>query len=278
MQIAMEWPMKSSRRPVLPLLGAAALGVLLFSSGCAVWRISQSAELARQSEPYQQRPADATLRLLVVGDSTAVGTGASVPAASVAGLLGAQQPRLWIDNRGRDGARFSDLPAQLTASTGRFDIVLVQAGGNDVIRLSNAASLRSSVDAVARLAREKAPLVLLLPSGNVGNAPFFVAPMSWWMTSRSRDLHAIVREAAQRHGAVYVDLFKERDDDPFVKDKALNARDGLHPSDAGYRVWRDELMAQSPLAAVLAQGPRQGAVASDATDRGTQPAHSPRAR
>jgi lysophospholipase L1-like esterase len=81
------------------------------------------------------------------------------------------------------------------------------------------------------------------------------------MTSRSRDLHAMVREAAARHGAVYINLFKERDDDPFVKDKALNARDGLHPSDAGYRVWRDELMAQSQLAAVLAQAQAQAASA-----------------
>jgi lysophospholipase L1-like esterase len=258
--------MKSSRHAVLPLLGAAALGVLLFSSGCAVWRISQSAELARQSEPYQQRPGAATLRLLVVGDSTAVGTGASAPASSLAGLLGAAQPRLWIENRGRDGARFADLPAQLNASGDGFDIVLVQAGGNDVIRLSDADSLRSSVDAVTRLAREKAPLVLLMPSGNVGNAPFFFAPVSWWMTSRSGDLHAMVREAAQRHGAVYVNLFKERDDDPFVKDKALNARDGLHPSDGGYRVWRDELMAQSPLGALLVQGPRPGASAAGATN------------
>lgn len=247
--------MKSLPRPGLRIVGAAAAGLLLFSSGCAVWRISQSAEMARQSEPHQQRPPGATLRLLVVGDSTAVGTGATSPSGSVAGLLGAQQPRWWIENRGRDGARFADVRDQLAANAERFDIVLVQAGGNDVIRLSNAESLRRSIDAVASLARERAPLVLLMPSGNVGNAPFFFPPMNWWMTHRSRELHAMVREAAVRRGAVYVNLFKERRDDPFVKDKALNARDGLHPSDAGYRAWHAELLAQSPLAAMLSQRP-----------------------
>lgn len=256
--------MKPSRHPVVPVLGIAALAVLLFSSGCAVWRISQSAEMARQSEPYQQRPADATVRLLLVGDSTAVGTGASAASASLAGLLGAQQPRLWIDNRGRDGARFADLPAQLAASAERFDIVLVLAGGNDIIRLSGSDNLRRSVDAVARLARERAPLVLLMPSGNVGNAPFFFAPMSWWMTSRSRELHAMVREAATRHGAVYVNLFKEGGNDPFVQDKTLNARDGLHPSDAGYKVWRHELMTQSRLAEVLATAAQPATAAAAA--------------
>ena len=231
------------------LLGAVAL--VLTSTGCAVWRIGQSVELARLSKPFQQRPADATVRLLVVGDSTAVGTGADTPAASLSGRLSFQHPRLWVENRARDGARFADVSAQLGGDDERFDIVLVQAGGNDVIRLSNGPELRQAIDMVTRKARERAPLVLLMPSGNVGNAPFFFAPVSWWMTGRSSDLHSWVRETAARHGAVYINLFKERNDDPFVQQAGLHARDGLHPSDAGYAVWLQELMVQSSLAAVL---------------------------
>ena len=88
---------------------------------------------------------------------------------------------------------------------------------------------------------------LSTPAGNVGNAPFFFAPVSWSMTRRSRAMHGFVQDAAARSGATYVNLFHERDDDPFVIDKSLNARDGLHPSDAGYQVWLRELMAQSDL-------------------------------
>ena len=229
----------------------AALAVVLTTSGCAAWRISQAVELARSSEPFQQRPTDATVRLLVVGDSTAVGTGADTPAASLAGRLAFQHRRLWVENRARDGARFADVPAQLEGEDERFDIVLVQAGGSNVIRFSNAADVRQAIDTVTRRARQKAPLVLLMPAGNVGNAPFFFVPASWWMTRRSRALHTWVREAAARHGAVYINLFKEPEDDPFVLEPGLHARDGLHPSDAGYAVWLQELMAQSNLAAVL---------------------------
>lgn len=46
-------------------------------------------------------------------------------------------------------------------------------------------------------------------------------------------LHAFVNEAASRHGAVVVNLFRERADDPFVMQASLNASDGLHPGDAG---------------------------------------------
>lgn len=229
----------------------AAVGLLVATSGCAVWRIGDSVAMARQSRAFEQRPADAALRLLVVGDSTAVGTGATAPAASVAGRLGQAHPNLWIDNRAQDGARLADVEAQLRGADERFDIVLVQAGGNDIIRLSNLDTLRKTINDVARVAGEKAPLVLLMPAGNVGNSPFFFPPLRGWMTQRSRDLHAIVRETAASHGAVYVNLFKERADDPFVHNPALHASDGLHPSDAGYGVWLEELMGQSALASTL---------------------------
>jgi lysophospholipase L1-like esterase len=104
------------------------------------------------------------------------------------------------------------------------------------------------IDRVAQLARQAAPFVVLMPAGNVGNAPFFFPPMSWWMTHRARRLHAAVAASALRHGAVYVRLFEERENDPFARQRALNASDGLHPSDAGYRVWLQQLLQQAGLA------------------------------
>jgi hypothetical protein len=42
-----------------------------------------------------------------------------------------------------------------------------------------------------------------------------------------------------------VNLFLERDTDPFVADPDLTAADGLHPSDAGYLVWYCQLLEQT---------------------------------
>ena len=226
-------------------------GVVLFVSGCAAWRIGQSIDLAKRSEPLQQTPKDATLSLLIVGDSTAVGTGATSGKSSLAGLIAQQYPRLLIENRARDGAKFADVVRQLGGEE-RFDIVLVQAGGNDVIRLGDLSSAQADIERVADLARKRADVVVLMPAGNVGNAPFFFAPVSWLMTQRSRELHRYVQDSAARTGATYVNLFQESRDDPFVKDPSLNAIDGLHPGDAGYRVWFGELMAQARLDARLA--------------------------
>lgn len=234
-------------------LAGAAVGALLATTGCAAWRIGEAKDLAKASEPFEQSPSGATGSVLVVGDSTAVGTGASSPAASVAGLIGADHPRLRIVNRAEDGAKFEQVVQQLENAPGRYGLVLVLAGGNDVIRLTGEDKLRGQIERAATLAREKGDTVVFLPSGNVGNAPFFFPPTTWLMTRRSEALHAIVREATSSRGEAYVNLYKSRADDPFAqRPKELHAADGLHPSDAGYRIWYSELNAQAGLQQKLA--------------------------
>ena len=239
--------MKPSRPSVLLTLSAFAALAVLATSGCAAWRIKQGVELARLSEPFESNPSQPVATLLIVGDSTAVGTGASSPAHSVAGLIAKDHPRWQIVNRAEDGAKFVDVVRQLQAvGEQRFDVVLVMAGGNDVIRLTGKAALEQSVTRTMQLANTRGKLVVILPSGNVGNAPFFFAPLSWLMSQRSRELHKLVRQVAANHGELYVNLYKEKAQDPFAKNPdELNAKDDLHPSDAGYQVWYSELSAQA---------------------------------
>lgn len=243
--------MRGDYSRLLIALSALAVLAVLAAAGHAVWRIRQSAALARQSEPLQVLPQAATASLLIVGDSTAVGTGASSAEHSLAGLIARDHPRLSIVNRAQDGARYADIARQFVANE-RFDAVLVLGGGNDVIRLTGVEALRRDIAQTATLARARAPLVILMPPGNVGNAPFFFPPVSWLMTQRSRALHRLVRDAAAGSGALYVSLYKERAEDPFaLQPVLLNAPDGLHPSDAGYRLWYDVLNTQSGLSVRL---------------------------
>lgn len=238
-------PTPARRSTAQPLLWGTLAAALLLLGACTAGRLREAAELARASEPLQRSVERPSARLLIVGDSTAVGTGASTPQASLAGLLAQRHADLHIENRGRDGATFADIESQLDGAD-RFDVVLIQAGGNDVIRLRDLDTVQRDLARVVQRAGERAGRVVLMPAGNVGNAPFFFPPVSWLMTWRARRLHDAVRAVAAQQGAVYVNLFKERADDPFVRQPELNARDGLHPSDAGYRLWFDELMAQAP--------------------------------
>ena len=229
---------------------ALALGAsTLLLAGCAPWRLHTSAALAQAATPFQARPAQPERRVLVVGDSTAVGTGASAPQTSLAGLIGHDHPRWRIDNLAANGARFADVVAQLHTADAGHDLVLILAGGNDVMRLTGEHALQADVEQAVALARRKGRQVVLMPAGNVGHAPFFSPPLTWWMGARSEQLHRIIGRVAARTGAVYVSLLRPRDDDPFVQRAAeLNAADGLHPSDAGYQVWYATLRQQGGLA------------------------------
>jgi len=234
----------------IPLAAAGAVAGLALAT--TAWRFAEARELARESEPYQRELPDTGARVLVVGDSTGVGTGATSSGESVAGRLAAGYPNVAIENRSRDGARFADVRAQLDAATGPYAMVLVQAGGNDVLRLTGDDRLALDVDAALARARRLAPTVVVMPPGNVGIAPFFWPPISWWMSGRARTMHAIVRDAALRRGSTYVGLYHEREDDPFARDpKRMYAADGLHPSGDGYAQWTGVLVRQADLDRVL---------------------------
>ena len=184
----------------------------------------------------------------MVGDSTAVGTGASTAADSLPGRMGQDHPQWRIDNLAANGAKFGDVVQQLERADGGYDLVLVLAGGNDVIRFTPEDTLRDQIQQAVALARRKGQQVVLMPCGNVGHAPFFVPPLSWAMSRRSEALHALAREVASAQQVHYVRLLKPRDQDPFVtRSQELNAADGLHPSSAGYAEWYRELVAQGGL-------------------------------
>ena len=113
--------------------------------------------------------------------------------------------------------------------------------------------LQADVGRALQLTSDRADAVVLMPVGNVGNAPFFTRPLSWLMRRRSLRLHALARGAAGKANAIYVNNYKKRHEDLFVRDaRRLNAADGLHPSDDGYRLWFSALQEQAALSERLA--------------------------
>jgi lysophospholipase L1-like esterase len=163
--------------------------------------------------------------------------------------MAAAHPDWWIDNRAVNGARFRDVPQQLGGEAGQYDLVLILAGGNDVIRLTSREALQQAVTRTVALAQAHGRTVVLMPCGDVGHASLFFPPLSWLMSRRSAMLHQVVSEVASRTGSRYVRLLQPAASDPFALDpEHMNAADGLHPSDLGYQHWYATLQAQGGLA------------------------------
>lgn len=266
--------LKNGRPTVRDTLSIVAVMALVTTSGCAAWRIGQSVQLAKDSEPFSATPASPSASLLIVGDSTAVGTGASTPENSLAGQIARTYPTLRIVNMAHDGAKFNAIAYQL-AGTERFDMILILGGGNDVIRLTSDAALRENIDRAVARATTRSDHVIVMPAGNVGNAPFFFPPVSWWMSARARTLHDAALQSARAHGATFVDLYRDKMADPFAQEPdRMNARDHLHPSDAGYAFWFAELERQARISQIIAAAAKRAAVIAAGAGTGigtTQP-------
>jgi len=191
-------------------------------------------------------------RVLVIGDSTGVGRGASAR-HSVAGRIAQDYPDAQLENRARDGATLKQTLEQLGAEPveERSAVILIMAGGNDTIRFASSQTLAGHLDELLRAAVERAEHVVLLTPGNFATAPGFWWPFNRILGWRSRVATRTFDEVAARHApaVMHVSMFLEPKNDPFARDpQRYFSEDGIHPSDDGYGLWYASLIERSALA------------------------------
>lgn len=204
--------------------------------------------LATEAVPYEQYPKKSTQRFLVIGDSSGVGTGATETAFSTAGRLGADFPKAQIVNLSVNGSKTTDVIARLQALAGqRYDMILIQIGGNDIVRFTDVSAHEEDLRTVLSLATQLSDHVLLLHSGNVGTSHFFPYGTRFLWTRRTMLVREMYMRVAPEYDVVYIDLFREDADDPFVQENTkMYATDFFHPSDDGYAFWYEEIKKQIP--------------------------------
>ena len=202
-----------------------------------------SAKLEENTIPYEQSPADPDMTILIAGDSTGVGTGATETQDSTAGRIGSLYPRATITNISENGLKLEDLEQKLSSVSDTYDLIVLQIGANDIVRLSSFKNIEQRVESVLTLAEGIADNVLVLTSGNIGSSPTFRWPLSALMDYRTRKVREIFLSKISTHLKIsYVDLYKERKDDEFSKDpQKYYAADKFHPSSNGYAIWFEKM-------------------------------------
>lgn len=191
--------------------------------------------------PFEQRLAQPSHTLLIAGDSTALGTGASRPESSLSGLFARAHPDWTVLVQGRNGLFLRQLPMLLEHHP-PVDTVVLLAGGNDVLQNSLDIEMVAAVKRAIAAAKRLAARVAVVCQGNLGNVPLFPEKMRRRLEEKSRVLRRTLRQESQRHGAVFIDLFYERD-----RGSWRDASDGFysidlfHPGDGGYRRWFEKM-------------------------------------
>ncbi|MBI1759650.1 MAG: SGNH/GDSL hydrolase family protein [Actinobacteria bacterium] len=188
----------------------------------------------------------ATVRLVLLGDSSAAGIGARGVGQTVGGALATRLAglgyRVRLSNSAISGSRTGDLGPQVSrALLGRPDVAVLLVGTNDALRASPLPPIRRSVgDAVRRL-RGAGVEVVVGTCPDLGAARSFAQPLRAVLAARCRQIAAAQAQAVRAAGGVPVDL-GALTGTVFRTDPGTLCLDGFHPSGDGYRLWADALL------------------------------------
>ena len=212
---------------------SALLGTLAGLVACS------GAPRARGAAP---RSAERPVRIITLGDSLALGQGASTPRngfifrAYLA--VRARRPGSRIDSYAIGGSTVADvLRLQVPRLAGaRADAVIVCVGGNDVVRRVDARTFASTYARLVARVRALQPHAAIVCCGvpDVGTSPLFTGFERAAVALLARSDDVAVRAAAAREHAAFVDLFTATSAARGDVGRLLSD-DRFHPSDAGYR-------------------------------------------
>jgi lysophospholipase L1-like esterase len=200
--------------------------------------VVRSRAVAARAPASFSRPVPAPRRrILLVGDSTGAGVGCEHAHETIAALLARDFARSEVRNLCVSGASVADVLRTVRGLRldDAFDVALVFAGGNDVLGRTARRDLQRDACALLAELHGRGVHVLWAGMANVGLAPLFLPPFSWWMTARARRVKRLLARQSRAAGASFIDFFRERGSDPFSADPArFYARDRVHPSAQAY--------------------------------------------
>lgn len=224
------------------LLAAFVLAMGLL---CVQWFIikNATAKISFDGKPFERLIPEAKSRILFIGDSTALGTGSANNLETVAGYFGQDFPSTHIENKSANGKRLRELLHDFPSHQySQYDLVVMQIGGNDILRFSGFSEIEDSITRLIIRAKTLSLNVVILHTGNVGLAPIFIWPFNSIMTARAKKMRTLYMHKATELGATYIDLFRSKSEDLFLTDiNTYYSPDGLHPSGAGYKWWYDKI-------------------------------------
>ena len=183
-------------------------------------------------------PGPDPLRLLVLGDSTAAGVGASTQREGLPGNLArelATRSGRGVEWRavGRNGATSRDLVTDYLddATTGPVDIAFLSIGANDALGLRPRGAFRRDIQTVLARLRQVSPLVLVSSLPAFSRFELLPNPLRWNLY-----LHSMSLEDAARGVVAGLDgVHMSPPPPPYTE--GFFARDLFHPSESGYRDW-----------------------------------------
>ncbi|MCA9360704.1 hypothetical protein KC730_02325 [Candidatus Kaiserbacteria bacterium] len=218
-----------------------------------IWITTRAKRAVRAGEvavPASQKGGENSLRVLVVGDSTAFGTGASAPEFSMVGRLIADFPNLTVVNAAENALNVNQVRKKMQSlESEKFDIIIIHVGGVDTLAFTSAKKIRKELQNIFSCANKmQATSVVLVSVNNVGSIPLFHFPINKIFRYRSLCISQLCHEESEKSSVVHVPLYAEKKEEPLYQNGIWHlSPDSIHPNDLGYEIWYKKVkLAVSP--------------------------------
>jgi len=201
-------------------------------------------EQAKISKPFSFKPSNPNFTVLIVGDSNGVGTGAGDSNGSIAGKIHRDFPDAEILNLAEDGKKIHEVLTDLNSVEGVFDLLIIHAGANDILFMSDLTITISLAEHLLRRAKELSNTVIFTTSGDIGLTPVLPKLVGWFYSYRTREFLDNFKNISEKEGVFFVDMYRQtngKEGSFFEEDKSLFSSDGLHLNEFGYEVWYKQI-------------------------------------
>ncbi|MEU9504979.1 SGNH/GDSL hydrolase family protein [Micromonospora sp. NPDC048170] len=236
--------------------GAAVLAGQAFA---ARHRRYAQPELALALRATVGRTDAPTLRLVLLGDSSALGVGVGRLDETIGGQLanllaeGPNGRRVHLSSVGVSGSRSTDLATQVARALlgERPDVAVILIGANDATSLRRPVEAAAYLGAAVHRLREARVEVVVGTCPDLGAVRAIAPPLRQVVGWSGRRVARAQTAAVLDAGGTVVDLATETGP-VFRADAGTLCHDGYHPSADGYRVWAHALLPAVAAAAVVA--------------------------
>ena len=172
------------------------------------------------------------LRVLLLGDSIAAGTGIEKFENSVGGMLAvklSEKYQVFLSNRAKLGNRVSNIARD--GVTGDWDLAIIIAGSNELIRRRKNEDFEGSLDQLLKKLSAHADSIVLVGPGDVASAGIFPLWIRLIMRRNQWQMAKKMTSVARLRGVEYANPLER------PNSKGYFSTDGLHPNALGNKVW-----------------------------------------